>query len=186
MNVAPHLFWITSRAAGTIAMLLAGASVFVGLMMSARRSSSKTDLRAIHEALSLSALAMVALHGASLLGDAFLNPGIAGVTVPFVSSYRPLWTGTGIIAGYGLAALGLSYYWRNRLGASRWRRVHRLTALFWLLALVHTIQAGSDATEAWFLGLNALVAIPAALLLVLRWLGRAAPDAASSASPVEG
>jgi methionine sulfoxide reductase heme-binding subunit len=187
MNIAPHLFWITSRAAGTAAMLLAAASVVVGLTMSSRRpSSNRADLRAIHEALSLTVLAMVALHGVSLLGDAFLHPGLAGIAVPFVSSYRPLWTGIGVIAGYGLAALGLSYYFRDRLGAARWRRLHRLTALFWLLAIVHTIQAGSDAAELWFLALNALVAVPAALLLALRWLGRAAPEAPSSPPRVEG
>lgn len=187
MNATPHFFWITSRAAGTVAMLLASASVVVGLTMSSRRrSSNKADLRAIHEALSLTALAMVALHGLSLLGDAFLHPGISGIAVPFASSYRPLWTGVGIVAGYGLAALSLSYYARNRLGAARWRRIHRLIALFWLLAIVHTIQAGSDAVEGWFLALNALFAIPAALLLGLRWLGRTGADAASSVSPVEG
>ncbi len=187
MNVAPHLFWITSRAAGIVAMLLASASVIVGLMMSSRRrSSNKADLRAIHEALSLTALAMVALHGASLLGDAFMHPGLTGIAVPFASSYRPLWTGLGVIAGYGLAALGLSYYLRDRLGAARWRRLHRLTALFWALAMIHTIQAGSDAAELWFLALNGLVAIPAALLVTLRWLGRAAPEVPPSVSPAEG
>jgi sulfoxide reductase heme-binding subunit YedZ len=187
MSAAPHVFWITSRAAGTAAMLLASASVLAGLMMSARRrDSNKTDLRAIHEALSLTALAMVALHGVSLLGDAFLHPGLSGIAVPFASSYRPLWTGVGVVAGYGLAALGLSYYARGRLGAARWRRIHRLTALFWVLALVHTIQAGSDSAEPWFLALNALVAIPAALLLCLRWLGRAGAEEAAWVSPVEG
>lgn len=180
MSAAPHFFWITSRAAGTAAMLLASASVVAGLMISARRrDSNKTDLRAIHEALSLTTLAMVALHGVSLLGDAFLHPGLSGIAVPFASSYRPLWTGVGVVAGYGLAALGLSYYARDRFGAARWRRIHRLTALFWLLAVVHTIKAGSDAVEPWFVALNALVAVPAALLLGLRWLGRAGAEPAA-------
>ncbi len=155
-------------------MLLASASVAVGLMMSSKqRSSNKRDLRAIHEALSLTTLAMVALHGLSLLGDSFLNPGPAGIAVPFVGAYRPLWTGLGIVAGYGLAALGISYYFRDRIGAARWRRAHRLTAVFWLLAVVHTIQAGSDAAEWWFLLLNGTLVVPAALLLTLRWLSRA-------------
>ena len=50
------------------------ASVGVGLMMSStRRNANKRDLRAVHEALSLTALAMVALHGVALLGDSFLQ-----------------------------------------------------------------------------------------------------------------
>jgi sulfoxide reductase heme-binding subunit YedZ len=174
VNVAPHLFWITSRAAGGAALLLASAAVAVGLMLSARRpGANKRDLRPIHEALSLSTLAMVALHGLSLLGDSFLNPGIAGIAIPFVSAYRPLWTGVGIVSGWGLAALGLTYYLRDRIGAARWRRLHRLTALFWIAAIVHTIGAGSDASELWFLGLSGLLVVPAAGLLALRWLGRA-------------
>jgi hypothetical protein len=152
---------------------LASASVALGLMMSSqRKGANKRDLRALHEALSLTTLAMVALHGIALLGDAFLNPGLAGIAVPFVGAYRPLWTGLGIIAGYGLAALGLSYYLRDRIGAVRWRRIHRLTAVFWLLAIVHTIKAGSDASQVWFLAVSGALVVPAALLLALRWLGR--------------
>jgi sulfoxide reductase heme-binding subunit YedZ len=176
---AHHLFWITSRAAGGAALLLSSASVFLGLMMSAtRRNPNRRDLRTLHEALSVTALAMVGLHGVSLFGDAYLNPGVVGILVPFVGRYRPLWTGAGILAGYGLAVLGVSYYFRDRIGATRWRRAHRLTAAFWLLAIVHTIGAGSDAVEPWFLILNGAAIAPAALLLALRWTGRASGAAA--------
>jgi sulfoxide reductase heme-binding subunit YedZ len=168
-----HLFWITSRAAGGAALILASATVAVGLMMSTKRpNGNKRDLRAIHEALSLTTLAMVAVHGLSLLGDSYLNPGLAGITIPFVGFYRPLWTGLGIVAGYGLAVLGLTYYMRDRIGAARWRKLHRITALFWVLAIVHTIGAGSDAAQIWFLLASGLFVVPAALLLILRWLGR--------------
>jgi sulfoxide reductase heme-binding subunit YedZ len=174
VNVAPHLFWITSRAAGGAALLLASASVAVGLMMSSKRpGSNKRDLRAIHEALSLTTLAMVAFHGIALLGDSYLNPGLGGIAIPFVGFYRPLWTALGILAGYGLAGLGLTYYLRERIGAARWRRLHRLTAAFWLLAIAHTSGSGSDAAEWWFLLLSGALVVPAALLLTLRWAGRA-------------
>jgi sulfoxide reductase heme-binding subunit YedZ len=184
VSVAQHIFWITSRAAGTLAMLLASAAVFAGLLVSARRktASNRADLRAIHEALSLSTLAMVAVHGTALLGDAFMHPGIAGIAVPFVGTYRPLWTGAGIVAGYGLGFLGLSYYARDRLGAARWRRLHRLTAIFWLMAIAHSIGAGSDAAEPWFLALNLALVVPAALLLALRWVGRAAESQEANSS----
>jgi sulfoxide reductase heme-binding subunit YedZ len=168
-----HLFWITSRAAGGAALILASAAVALGLMVSAKRQTdSKRDLRAIHEALSLTTLAMVALHGLALLGDSYLNPGPIGIAIPFVAFYRPLWTGLGIVAGYGLAGLGLTYYMRNRIGAARWRKLHRFTALFWALAIVHTIGAGSDAAQPWFLLAAGLIVVPAALLLVLRWFDR--------------
>lgn len=176
MIAAHHLFWITSRAAGSAALLLASASVLLGLMMSStRRNPNRRDLRTLHEALSLAALGMVGLHGVALLGDAYLNPGVAGIIIPFIGKYRPLWTGVGILAGYGLAALGLSYYLRDRIGAARWKRLHRLTALFWVAAIIHTIGAGSDAKQAWFLALVGAFSLPAGALLLLRWLDRAAP-----------
>ena len=175
MIAGEHIFWITSRAAGGAALILASAAVAVGLMASAKRQSPnapKRDLRAIHEALSLTTLAMVALHGLALLGDSYLDPGLAGIAIPFVGTYRPLWTGLGIVAGYGLAALGLTYYMRDRVGAARWRRLHRFTAAFWVLAIVHTIGAGSDAAQPWFLLASGLVVLPAAALLALRYLDR--------------
>jgi methionine sulfoxide reductase heme-binding subunit len=176
VSAAHPLFAPPTPAAVAPPLLLASASVLLGLMMSStRRNPNKRDLRTLHEALSLTSLAMVGLHGVSLLGDAYLNPGISGILVPFAGKYRPLWTGIGILAGYGLAALGLSYYFRDRIGAARWRRVHRLTAVFWLLAIAHTIGAGSDAVEPWFLVVNGAIVIPALFLLVLRWLIRSSP-----------
>ena len=176
MSVAPHLLWITSRAAGMAALFLASSSVTCGLMIgSKRRSANRGDFRTVHEVLSLATLAFVGLHGLALLGDGWLHPGIAGIAVPFAGSYRSLWTGLGIAAGYGLAILGLSYYLRDRIGAARWRRLHRLTAAFWLLAIAHTLGAGSDAGQAWFLILAGTFVLPAALLLGTRWLGRAQP-----------
>lgn len=184
MNVAPHIFWITSRAAGTAALMLCSASVAVGLMIGARRAAAnKRDLRSVHEALSLTALGMVAVHGLSLLGDSYLNPGLAGIAIPLAGFYRPVWTGLGIVAGYGLAALGLTYYMRDRIGAARWRRLHRLTAVFWLAAIAHTIGAGSDAVEPWFLLVNGALVVPAGLLLLIRWLGRAGESGSVAVQP---
>ena len=128
-----HLFWLTSRAAGIVAMLLASCSVSLGLLMAARLVKFKTaDLRTAHEALSLGTMVAIVVHAGALLGDSYLNPGLLDVTVPFVGSYEPLWTSLGIVCGWSLLALGLSYYARARIGVARWRKLHRLTALVWL------------------------------------------------------
>ena len=134
-------------------------------------------MRALHEALSLATLAAIAVHGAALLGDQFLHPSILDISVPFTGAYRPLWTGIGIVSGWALAGLGLSYYARARIGQSRWRALHRFTALFWLLGIVHSLGSGSDAGQTWFLLAIALTAIPAAVLLLAR-LSRAGAEQA--------
>jgi methionine sulfoxide reductase heme-binding subunit len=183
-SVGPHLFWITSRAAGVVAVILSSASVGAGLLIGSGKGGGRRiggDARALHEALSLATLAAVAVHGAALLGDHFLHPGISEISVPFIGAYRPLWTGIGIVSGWALAALGLSYYLRGRIGQSRWRALHRFTALFWVLGIVHSLGSGSDAGQPWFQFALALAAVPAAVLLLAR-LTRGGAERAPAAS----
>lgn len=166
---ATHVFWITSRAAGVLALLLASTSVSVGLTMGGRMlPRAQRRLRALHEALSLAALAALGLHALSLLGDAYMRPSLADLTIPFASSFGEPWLAIGIAAGWATALLGLSYYARARIGVARWRRLHRFTALAWLAALVHALGMGTDAGAAWFLIAVGIVIVPALTLLVVR------------------
>jgi methionine sulfoxide reductase heme-binding subunit len=167
--VGPHIFWITSRAAGTAALVLSSLSVCLGLLMGGRLVKRRgVDLRVAHEALSLATLATLVVHGLSLLGDGFLHPGLGDVTVPFLSGYKTLWTAMGIIAFWVLLAVGLSFYARARIGQERWRSLHRFTALAWLLGVAHSLGEGSDAGQTWFLAMTAIVVVPALVLLVIR------------------
>jgi sulfoxide reductase heme-binding subunit YedZ len=166
-----HLFWIGSRAAGIGALLLSSASVSAGLMQSRwapRRWAG--ELRSAHEALSIATLVAIGVHGLSLLGDGFLAPSLADLTIPFVSPYQRIWTTLGIVAAWMLALLGLSYYARARIGVARWRQLHRLTAVAWVSALVHSLAEGSDAGEAWFLAATAIAVLPTIGLLGVRHL----------------
>jgi methionine sulfoxide reductase heme-binding subunit len=164
-----HIFWIASRASGTVALLLSSAAVAIGLTQGLRLlPRANRDLRPLHEVLSLATMAAIAIHGATLLGDGFLSPSIADLTLPFVSSYERVWTTLGILAGWALIALGLSYYLRARIGVARWRSVHRFTALAWLAGLVHSLGEGTDAGQAWFLLAVAVAVAPALALLLLR------------------
>ena len=104
----------------------------------------------------------------ALLGDSFLHPSIADIAIPFVSSYKTFWTTLGIVGGWSLILLGLSYYARRYVGAVRWRKLHRFTALAWLAGLAHALGEGTDAGQLWFLAMVALVAIPALGLLATR------------------
>jgi methionine sulfoxide reductase heme-binding subunit len=166
-----HLFWIISRAAGTAALLLSSVAVGVGLTMGGRMIKGRgIDLRAAHEALSLATLVAIVVHAVTLLGDTFLKPTVLDLTVPFASGYKEPWMSMGIVAGWGLIALGVSYYFRTRIGQARWRRLHRWTALAWILGLAHSLGEGTDAGTTWFLVLTAIAVLPAAVLLVVRHL----------------
>jgi sulfoxide reductase heme-binding subunit YedZ len=163
---APHLFWITSRAAGFAALIVASLAVSLGLLMSTKLLKGKTsELRSAHDTLALATIVAIVIHGVALLGDQFLHPTIFDISIPFVSGYKTFWTSLGIVGGWGLILLGLSYYARRWVGAVRWRKLHRFTALAWLLGLAHALGEGTDAGQVWFLAMIALVAIPALGLL---------------------
>lgn len=176
-------FWVTSRAAGIAALICSSASVAIGLSMGLKLVKGRTvELRGAHEALALATLAAVALHAAVLLLDPWLQPSVADLVVPFAGEHAPFWTGLGIIAMWTMAALGLSYYARDRIGAARWRRLHRFTALAWLLSVGHALGAGTDADTWWFLAAMAIVVIPPLTLLLVR-MGRPRPAAPAPAPP---
>lgn len=167
--VHTHLYWITSRAAGTAALLLSSLAVAAGLVIGGKLVKGRgPDLRVLHEALALATLAAIFVHAASLLGDGYLRPSVLDLTVPLVSSYKTAWMSIGILSGWSLFWLGLSYYAREQIGQERWRLVHRATTVFWLLGIVHSLGEGTDAGEAWFLACTAIVVVPALVLLALR------------------
>jgi sulfoxide reductase heme-binding subunit YedZ len=148
-----HGWWLASRASGLVALVLVTISVGLGLAMAGkvmRRPGLSRKLLAIHEHTALAGLIAIAVHGITLLGDPWLNPGVAGITVPFTMGFRPLWSGLGIVGGYLAAALGLSFYFRKRIGAKLWRKAHRATILVYVLGLAHAFGSGTDASTVWF------------------------------------
>jgi len=165
----PYLFWITSRAAGFAALILASLSVSLGLLMSTKLLRGRgADLRSAHEVLALSTIAAIVVHAVSLLGDSYMHPSLADISIPFVSGYKSVWTSIGIVAGWGLILLALSFYARRRIGTARWRKLHRFTALAWVLGLGHALGEGTDAGQLWFLAMVAIVVAPGLALLAAR------------------
>jgi sulfoxide reductase heme-binding subunit YedZ len=170
-----YIWWLGARASGVVALGLVTASVGIGLTMAGgvlRRPGLKRKLLAVHEHTALAALVATVLHGSLLLGDRWLDPGVKGVLVPFAMSYRPLFTGLGILAGYLAALLGLTFYLRRRIGARLWRKAHRFSVVVYALAALHALGAGTDAGSPWLryaiLGSGA----PILFLFLLRVLPR--------------
>jgi sulfoxide reductase heme-binding subunit YedZ len=175
-NASSHLFWVLSRGAGTTALILASATVGVGVVMGGRivRRGAR-DRRAYHEVLSLATMVAIAVHALALVADSYLHPSLLDVTVPFVFSYKTLATSLGIIAGWGIITLGLSYYVRGRIGVERWKLIHRFTLLFWIAGLIHTFAEGTDRGQLWFIALILLTTVPAMMLVAYRVTRRLPP-----------
>lgn len=174
-----YLWWLVSDASGIVALMLVSVSVLLGLAMAARAISSPRGRRAaarLHEHVALASLAAVAVHGLALLGDQWLKPGWRGIVVPFTLSYRPAFTGIGIVAGYVAVLLGPTFYLRRRIGVRRWRALHRATVIVWVLSVGHALGAGSDASRLWLRALVLAPVAPIVYLLVLRAFGNRRGD----------
>ncbi|MCB0864875.1 MAG: hypothetical protein KDB58_04095 [Solirubrobacterales bacterium] len=185
-----HLFWLASRSLGIVALLLTSASVGFGLALSTRiskRPGMAARFKVLHEAVALVSLGAIAGHGLLLLGDSFLHPTVAEITVPFAMHVNPIWTGLGVIAGWLALAFSLSFYVRKWIGVALWRKLHRWTALVFVLGFAHAIGSGSDTRSTWLIAMLALAAAPAALLGSLRLAGLGTttrPTRARTAPPV--
>lgn len=165
-----HFAWVTCRAAGVAALILVSASVGVGLSMTGRlvRSSRGADLRVIHEALSIAALAMIALHALSLLADSYFHPTIADLAIPFERNYREPYMGIGIIGGWATIVLGLSVYVRQVVRMPWWKVLHRCTVLAWVMSVVHALGEGSDRGEGWFIAVVVVTIVPTVVVIFIR------------------
>jgi sulfoxide reductase heme-binding subunit YedZ len=183
-------WWLASRASGIAAFALIALSVTLGLAMATKvlrgRVTTPTLVK-LHEHLALAALLAIAVHGITLLGDRWLDPGPAGVLVPFVIDHEPVFVAMGIVAAYLAAALGLSFYARRRFGAKRWRSLHRLTILVYVLGVGHVLGAGTDASTGWMRAILLLSGAPILFLGLLRVLpARASRAPAAPAAPARG
>lgn len=178
MNSDPnqHLWWLASRSSGIVALIMLTATVLLGLGLGGKLSQKLPKgltrrlgaeprlLSKAHEQLSIAALIALGVHGVTLLGDAFIHPTLSQLAIPFTISYKPVATGLGIVAGYISLALGLSFYARKRIGVQIWRKLHRFTIVAYVLAVIHTITAGTDGMSLW---LRTPVLASAALVAVM-------------------
>lgn len=181
-----YIWWLASDASGIVALLLVSASVLLGLAMAAKAISNPRRRRAaarLHEHVALASLAAVGAHGLALLGDQWLNPGWRGIIVPFALSYRPAFTGIGIVAGYLAMLLGPTFYLRRRIGVRRWRAMHRAVVIVWLLSVGHALGAGSDASRLWLRAVVLAPVAPIVYLLVIRLFGGRSRAAARAVRP---
>jgi ferredoxin-NADP reductase len=166
-------WWLASRAAGVVALLCITASVAIGLAMAGRvsqRPGLARTLLSLHQQTALVGLVAIAVHGITLLGDRFLSPSIGDIALPFTSTYEPLSTGLGVTAGWLGALLGLSYWIRQWIGPALWRKLHRATVLVYVLAVAHTLGAGTDASTTWMRLLLVITGAPIVFLFTMRVL----------------
>jgi len=153
-----NVAWYAARAGGLVAFVLLTLATLAGLLLAGRAQSKQWPRFAVedvHRYLGLLAGMFIWLHVLVLLVDSYLPFSVAQLTVPGLSSYRPLPTALGVVGAELLLALALTNRFRARLPYAFWRRAHFLNFAVWALALAHGVTAGADGDTAWALALYA-------------------------------
>jgi sulfoxide reductase heme-binding subunit YedZ len=171
-----EIFWYMARAAGFTAYELLAFTALLGLTSSAGvwdRWKVRRLVTQWHQFASSLVIAFLVLHLWGLHEDKTIPFPWSKLLVPFSASYRPLYTGFGALALYGLAVLLVTSYLRPHIGSRVWRTVHFLSIPVFVLVTLHGLLSGTDAASVWAAW---MYVVPAALfvgVLVPRLLRRA-------------
>jgi len=139
--------WYITRAAGLTAYLLLWFSTAWGLAVSSKIMDvvlHRSFTYDFHEFLSLLAVGFIFLHIIVLMFDLYLPYSVAQILVPFLSPYRPVWVGIGVIGFYLTLLVTVTFYMRSKIGMKAFRAIHVLSLLAYLGTTVHGLMAGTD------------------------------------------
>jgi sulfoxide reductase heme-binding subunit YedZ len=166
----PQLSWFVARATGFISLVLITLSLALGIGSSTRMATAgwpRFVTQALHRNVSLFVLVLLSVHIAAVIIDDFVTITIADSFIPFVSSYRRIWLGLGVLSSDLLIALAVTSELRHRIGYGAWRAIHWTAYLCWPLAIVHSLGTGTDTRTSWAVWI--VVACVALVLLSVAW-----------------
>ena len=170
VNVA----WDLTRVSGIVAYVLMWLSVVFGLIITNRMARLWPGGPAafdLHQFTSLLGLAFSLFHAVVLLGDSYIKYSLLQIVLPFASlNYQPIWVGLGQIAFYILIPVTLSFYVRRSVGPEFWRLIHFGSFIAFAFITLHSLIAGSDATNPGMLGLYAMTGASVFFLTIYRML----------------
>lgn len=175
--------WYITRAAGLTAYLLLWLSTVWGVAVTSKIFDPilhRMFTYDFHQFLSLLAIGFVILHIVVLLADQYLPFTVAQVLVPFISPYRPIWVGVGIIGLYLTLLVTITFYIRRHIGQRAFRVIHYASFIAFLAAAAHGLFAGTDsalmATRIMYFGTTLVVVFLTAFRIFAPRLGdRRAP-----------
>jgi predicted ferric reductase len=169
-----HTTWYITRAAGWVAYFLLWFSMVWGLAIPTKffeRVISPTFAVDFHEYISLLSIGFILLHVSVLLIDQFLPFTLAQIFVPFMSSYKPVWVGLGVLGFYLTLLVTITFYLRKKIGQKRFKSIHILSLAAYFGVVLHAFFAGSD-SSLWVVELIYFSTFMVVLFLTSFWLIR--------------
>ena len=144
-----HTTWYITRAAGWVAYFLLWFSMVWGLAIPTKffeRFISPTFAVDFHEYISLLSIGFVILHISVLLIDQYLPFTLTQILLPFISPYRPMWVGLGVLGFYLSLLVTITFYLRNKIGQKKFKAIHTLSLVAYLGVVLHSFFTGSDSS----------------------------------------
>jgi hypothetical protein len=178
--------WLIN-ATGWAAMMWAWGTTVLGLLVSGRRPKwlpgTTRTIEKLHRTTSLTTIAMTLIHMLVFVEYEFRHKDqgarhvLSEIFIPLLSGDKAgdlsFW-GIGVAglgAFYLAIVLGLSYYFRHRIGVRAWRFAHRFSILVYVLAAWHTFLYSA---EIWFDGFQRtafwVMQLPIAVMVLARLL----------------
>jgi methionine sulfoxide reductase heme-binding subunit len=162
--------------------MLMSAVAILGILRAALPARSPFLVEGMHTNLALMTVVFGGIHIAASILDPFAGLGPIDALVPFVSAYRGTWLGLGVVSGYLFGATVLISWPVRRLPRQWWRWLHRIMYGAWVLALMHSLATGSDATNRVFIFLNIVVVAG----VLVAFVGLRVTEAWSASPPLWG
>lgn len=149
----PKVFWYISRSSAIIAYFLLWASMVLGVSVTNKAAAIWPGLPTaidLHQYFTILGLVFALFHGLILIGDGYLLLSPLQILTPFaITNYRPGYVGIGQIAFYLWILITATFYIRRKISKKTWRFIHYFSYLTYLIALLHGLGAGTDATFNW-------------------------------------
>lgn len=168
---ADPTLWYLTRGAASAAYILLTLTTALGIGISTQAFDSivaRWRVLDLHQVLTLTMVALVALHLVTLALDPFLAFSVEHLFWPVGEPYLAVPVGLGVLALYALAAVTLSSWLRRWLRYGAWRAIHYLSLPAFVLLTLHGLLAGTDAATPWMTAIYVTSSLLVAAMLTLR------------------
>lgn len=145
---------IVAAGVGFTSFFLIWLSVIWGLMLKNGWMSTRMRHSAIHGAhmiIALMGLTLGIVHAFAQLAVPFTPVHLVDVVVPFTNPSDPIGIGIAVIALEIFVAAAVSVAVQHKMGYNRWRALHALNHVAFILLVAHILISGSDVapTPVW-------------------------------------
>jgi ferredoxin/DMSO/TMAO reductase YedYZ heme-binding membrane subunit len=140
---------------GFISFFLIWLAIVWGLVL--RNGWASTRIRhstayGIHQTLALLGLCLAVVHAGAQLAAPLGTVTLMHEFVPFINPSDPVGIGVGVVGLEMMVAAALSILIQRKLGYSRWRALHSMTYVAFMLVVAHVLISGTDTGPVWVWG----------------------------------